>query len=156
MGSKVIPISDEDQPFKTLLNYLNWFHFSTAAIFLFFFQILHKSCRVLTSSTALHISRSISHSASLMLSLGLLLSFGAMREPSSLPDGMAAVYKYQAALFPQCFPGDYQHCINIEVLSTEHTQTAHHHKTTHTPVHSGKKQRHTNTRTLAFLTGWSQ
>lgn len=108
----------------------------------------------MTSSTALHISRSISHSASLMLSLGLLLSFGAMREPSSLPDGMAAVYKYQAALFPQCFPGDYQHCINIEVLSTEHTQTAHHHKTTHTPVHSEKNRAtQTHARLLSLLVG---
>lgn len=75
--------------------------------------------------------------SSLVLSAGLLLSFGAMREPSSLPDGMAAVCKYQAALFPPYFPGDYQHCINTEVLSTEHTQTAHHHKThTHTIAQS--------------------
>lgn len=82
------------------------------------------------------ISQSISHSVSLVLSLGLLLSFGAMREPSSLPDGMAAVCKYQAALFPPCFPGDYQHCINTEVLSAEHTVTAHRHNT-HTHTHFG-------------------
>lgn len=40
---------------------------------------------------------------SLVLSPGLSLSFGAMREPSSLPDGIAAVCKYQAALFPPLF-----------------------------------------------------
>lgn len=92
----------------------------------------HITCHV--AIPALCICQSISHSVSLELSLGLRLSFGAMREPSSLPDGMAAVCKYQAALFPPCFPGDYQHCINTEVLSAEHTQTAHHHKT-HTLAH---------------------
>lgn len=43
---------------------------------------------------------SIPHSVFQALSLGLLLSSGAMREPSSLPDGIAAVCKYQAALSP--------------------------------------------------------
>ena len=37
-------------------------------------------------------------------SLGLFLSFGAMREPSSLPDGVAAVCKYQAAISPPLSP----------------------------------------------------
>lgn len=83
---------------------------------------------VLTSLSALYASLFLTPSR-----VCSLLSSGAMREPSSLPDGIAAVCKYQAALPLPCFPGDYRHCINTEVLSTTYTQTTHHHKThTHT------------------------
>ena len=95
-----------------------------------------QSCHILTCSTCA-LRQPGSHSVSRLLSPGLLLSFGAMREQSSLPDGMAAVCKYQAALLPPCFSKDYEHCINTEVLSMEYTQTTHQHKThTHTHTHT--------------------